>query len=893
MSLLLEAWVRAQSGEGQLVTLVGDAGVGKSRLLAEFLGTLASSSTVRVVRARSLSYGQEISLWLVADLLRSLFAIKEQDTLDEVAVKLRSVIPALIAQREVRAEALDVLGEVLGLPIGESGVARAGPQIRRQALIRSLRAVLGAVSERSPVVLVLEDLHWTDPASKEVLTAVLADVLGSRILVLAAQRPGWTAPWSEWGWPERVTLRPLGDREAAALAGAVLGGALLSPDLERHVAERAGGNPFFVEEMLRALQEAGGIERRNGEAHLVTGVAERLPSTLTEVLLARLDRLEAETKLVAQVASVIGRSFGVQLLAQVVGQAADGLETPLSQLQAAEIAFPRRNPDLEYVFKHVSMRDVAYNTLVQRRRQELHLKTARAIAALYPTDEYAEMIAYHFSRTQASEAAEWLEKAGDRAAAVYALEVALDHYEDALLRFTDQAVERAVIARVEEKIGTVLSTAGKYDEGLEHLGRAAEIARDERNLEMAGRVTARIGMAHRFRGTPEEGIALVSPMIDLLAWAGPSESLAALYVSLASLHFLLGHYSEQIAAAEHGAEIARSIGNERLLGEAIERRAAALTQLGQPETALRLFQQAIPLIEVGGDLAVLWRVFNNCAVASERLGQMQDCREFTERALSVAERVGNADQIAFILGNLGSVLTTLGDWSEAREALERGGAMVAEYRTANAATPPGYLGLLALWEGDWVESRRLLEEALAIGLRTGERVVQEEVHAFLAEIEILTGQPENAVRRVEDIATREAPDYHVPVVLVWALLESGRVDEAAALGERIVQEARRASAMTYLIEALRVQGMVLRCLCRTEEAQAILGEGRALARDLPFPYDEARFLHQLGLLQKAAGHETAARQHLEEARAIFRRLGARKDAELTERDLSETRADGG
>jgi ABC-type cobalamin transport system ATPase subunit len=193
MSLLLEAWVRAQGGEGQLVTVVGDAGVGKSRLLSEFLGTLASSSTVRVVRARSLSYGQEISLWLVADLLRSLFGIKEQDSQDEVAIKLGSAIPALFSHEGSRAEALDVLGEVLGLPIGESDVARAGPQIRRQALIRSLRAALGAVSERAPLVLVLEDLHWTDNASVEVLGAILADVLGSRMLVLAAQRPGWTA----------------------------------------------------------------------------------------------------------------------------------------------------------------------------------------------------------------------------------------------------------------------------------------------------------------------------------------------------------------------------------------------------------------------------------------------------------------------------------------------------------------------------------------------------------------------------------------------------------------------------------------------------------------------------------------------------------------------------
>jgi len=223
------------------------------------------------------------------------------------------------------------------------------------------------------------------------------------------------------GWIERLTLRPLRGVEAALLAGAVLGGSQLSPDLEAYVAERAGGNPFFVEELLRALRESGGLVQQQGVMALYPGAAERLPSTLTEVLLARLDRLDGQARGVAQVASVIGRTFGVQLLAQVMERAEETLETPLAALQQAEIAFPRGGSDLEYVFRHVTLREVAYNTLVQRRRKDLHLQTARAIALLYPSDEYVEVIAYHYARTDEDrEAAEWLERAGDRAAGVYA-----------------------------------------------------------------------------------------------------------------------------------------------------------------------------------------------------------------------------------------------------------------------------------------------------------------------------------------------------------------------------------------------------------------------------------------------------------------------------------------
>lgn len=154
---------------------------------------------MRVVRARSLSYGQQISLWLVADLLRSLLGIGEGDGLEEIRATLSGAIPALLRHctPETQAEAMDVLGEVVGLPAGSSPVGQAGAQIRRQALIRSLKLVLGALSQRAPTVLVLEDVHWVDDASADVLKEILRDVPGLRMLALVAQRPGWTAPWSE------------------------------------------------------------------------------------------------------------------------------------------------------------------------------------------------------------------------------------------------------------------------------------------------------------------------------------------------------------------------------------------------------------------------------------------------------------------------------------------------------------------------------------------------------------------------------------------------------------------------------------------------------------------------------------------------------------------------
>jgi tetratricopeptide (TPR) repeat protein len=785
---------------------------------------------------------------------------------------------------------LDVLGEVLGLPPGNSLVANAGAQIRRQALIRDLRLALGALSERAPTVLVLEDLHWSDDASTQVLTEVLSDVPGLRLLVLAAHRPGWTAPWTDWGWTERLSLRPLRDEEATLLAGAVLGGMKLSLELERYVADRAGGNPFFVEEMLRALQETGGLEQRDGQMYLVPGAAERLPSTLTEVLLARLDRLEGQVRSLAQVASVIGRSFAVRLLAQVVGREAAALDMPLTALQRAEIAFPRRGSDLEYVFKHVSMREVAYNTLVQKRRQELHLATARAIAQLYPSDEFVEMIAYHFARTEEhAEAAEWLERAGDRAAAIYGNETAIENYQEARRRQERAAAESIVLARLDEKLGRVLSTMGRYDEALNTLGRSLEVYRRARDLEAAGRVMAQIGLAHRHRGTAQEGIAQLQPMLEMLTWSGPSPGLAALHIALSQLFFVSGRYHESLEAAERASELARAIGDDRLLADAEQRRGVGLIMIGQADEGSRALEGAIPLAEAVGDLNSLRLALGNLGEAYLRMGNLDAARRYIERSVEVTQRVGDPNLIAYMLQNLGEVLTDLGDWEGAQLTLDQAMEMVRLLGSSwYAAYPPLMLGQLRLYQGEWGEAARLLEEAVAIAGPREDRQALEYAQTWLAELDLLEGRPEAVLTRLEPLASdKDATLPRLLPYLALAQLELGEVDQAGAIAGEAVRLATEQHERLRLVDALRVQGMVLTRVGQSGEAAGILEEGLELARSLPFPYAEGRILYQLGLLDQERGQHQRAQQRLEEAQKVFQRLGARKDMERTELALVE------
>jgi adenylate cyclase len=892
---LQDAWMRAHGGEGGVVTLVGEAGVGKSRLVAELVDRVSAAGAVRIVRGRCLSYGQGISLWLIADLLRDLFGVREQDTLEAVREKVTTAITALPAEGdpESRDEAVDVLGEILGLTPGTSMVANAGAEIRRNALVRSIRLVLGALSQRAPLVVIVEDLHWIDPASEGTLREVVRDAPGLRMLVLATHRPGWTADWSDWGWPERITLRPLRENEAAALAGAVLGVMKLSPELERYVSNRAGGNPFFIEELLRALEEAGGLRVNDGQMTLVPGAAERLPSTLTEILLARLDRLESQVRTIAQAGSVIGRSFAVRLLAEVMGRERTTLEMPLTALQEAEIAFPRRGSDLEYVFKHAAMREAAYNTLVRRRRQELHLLTARAIAQLYASEEYAEMIAYHYARTdEHAEAAPWLERAGDRAAAIYSNESAVASYQEARRRVDLLGGQDRELARLDEKLADVLQTMGRYDDAIEVLERTIDTYRRVKDLEGAGRATALLGMTHRRKGTPEEGINRVQGMVDALAWSGPSAALSSLHLAQANLFFLVGRYREMLQAAERAAEMADSFGDNRLWGEAEMRRGTALLHLGHPEEAHRVLEGALPRIDAGGDLTTLLFALNNLGVTEARLGWMERMRRSLEHALPVAERIGNPDYICFVLGNLGAALLTLGDWEAARDMLDRGVLLARTIgHTVYVSNPLGYLGQLALWQGDLDEAAHLLGEALAATEGTGDRQQTETVQACLAELDLLEGRAKSAVARLEPVIVEEDANlgFLLPVlVMAYLDLDSEQgVHRAEELAGQAVAHSRDQPAL--LVSALRAQGQVLARQGRFPEAESVLKEGLVLARSMPTPYEEGRILFEISMMHASDTEQADRERLLREALVIFERLGAKRDMRRTQDELSAVR----
>lgn len=739
VALLMDAWACTLHGNGRMVTLVAEAGGGKSRLLAEALAHMTASGDTRVIHGRCPSYGQQMSLWLIADLLRDLCAIHASDSPEHARASLARGLARLLAGEDAESQAatLDVLGTILGLPPGLSFISSADPRTRRHVVIRGMRRLLAALATHVPTVLILEDIHWADIASIQVLTEILPDIQGLRLLVIATQRPEWEAPWSGWGWPRLIPLLPLGEQHAAVLAQAVLGGAALTPDLARHVIERAGGNPFFIEELLRGLWEAGDLSEHDGQMRLVPGAVERLPSTVVEMLLARLDRLERQARSLAQVASVIGRRFMVQLLAHITEYEAHTLQPSLAALQEAEIVsrqpYAHTDSEPEYAFKHATLRETAYNTLLLRRRQELHAATARAVAHLYSGQELVDVIAYHWAQTaEHAEAASWLERAGDRATSVYANTAAINHYSAARERLELCRAQDGELARLDEKLGDVRLLIGEYAQAHDDFARARSLQPDRgRRVDL----WRKQGLTWEKRAEHEQALATYAeaeaegrgqrdnqtePLVPVEAWA-------ALEIRRAEVYYYQGDYEQAKAAAEQVLTLlcdgpgARGTSPESArahtcLGSVAFRR-------GDYARAEECYRRGLASWESIGDQQGLANSWNNLGNIAYIRGAHASADECYQRSLTIRERIGDQWAIAGSWSNLGLVALDRGNYTHAEECYRRSLEIRERIGDQQGLADSWHnLGEMAYYLGNYAGAETCLEHSRDIRERIGDKL---------------------------------------------------------------------------------------------------------------------------------------------------------------------------
>src|SRR5881396_3552341 len=422
MEQLQKAWGLAKAGHGQIVGVMGEPGVGKSRLFYEF--KLLSQRGCLVLATFSVSHGKAYAYLPLIDLLKNYFQITLQDDERQRREKLTGKVLTLDRSLE---DTLPYMFFLLGISEPTSALQQMDPHIRKRRTFEALKRLLMRESVNQPLILIFEDLHWLDAETQACLSLLSESVATARILLLVNYRPEYRHEWGNRTYYSQLRLDPLGQEEAQELLTALLGDSAALQPLKQFILEKTEGTPFFMEEMVQALLEQGALVRdasRIGTAHLALAPAKpladiKLPPTIQGILTSRIDRLPAEGKALLQTLAVIGKEFSWGLLKQVVEKPEEELHGLLSHLQAAEFIYERPAfPEVEYTFKHALTQEVAYNSLLGERRKVVHERAAQAIEEVYRSkldDHYSEL-ANHYSRSgNTQKAVDYLQLAGQQA----------------------------------------------------------------------------------------------------------------------------------------------------------------------------------------------------------------------------------------------------------------------------------------------------------------------------------------------------------------------------------------------------------------------------------------------------------------------------------------------
>jgi transcriptional regulator with AAA-type ATPase domain/tetratricopeptide (TPR) repeat protein/class 3 adenylate cyclase len=498
LGLLQSRFHSAVRGQGQVIGIAGEAGIGKSRLLYEFHQTL-KGERVTYLEGRCLSYGSAIPYLPVLEILRASCGITEVDSHETITEKVRAALEAVEIDA---AEVGPYLLHLLGITGSTGRLSALGPEAIKARTLETLRQMSLKGSRHKPLIIVVEDLHWIDRTSEEYFASLVETIAGTRILLVSTYRFGYRPPWIEKSYAAQIALQPLAPEDSVNVVRSVLGTDQVADSLVDLLLSKAEGNPFFLEELARTVREQGGLSPTLA-----------VPDTIEEVLLARINRLPPQEKTLLQAAAVIGKNVPFALLKAIAGLPDDVLDRGLMHLQAAEFLHEMSpGPDIEYTFKHTLTHEVVYGSLLEDRRRALHARIVEAIEQLYPDrlGEHVDKLAHHAFRGQLWEKAlTCLRQAGAKAFVRSANREAVVCFEQALaalphLPENRQTIEQAIDLRFD--LRNSLHPLGELGRILDHLREAEELAKmldDQRRL---GQVFTYMTQYFRLMGDPDRAI---------------------------------------------------------------------------------------------------------------------------------------------------------------------------------------------------------------------------------------------------------------------------------------------------------------------------------------------------------------------------------------------------
>jgi class 3 adenylate cyclase/tetratricopeptide (TPR) repeat protein len=737
---LLAAFERMQRGGAHVLCLVGEAGAGKSRLIAEFLSRLEqggrlAGAAVRRVACSSLN---EPTYGIFGALFREAYQVRADDSLDVARQRLAAGLRALGAPAEAAETIAPVLSYVLGV---QSARPRdVDPEQLKRQIALAARTMVERRLQQGPLLIVVEDLHWADAASVELLCEIADQLADQRLMILLSHRSDESTPLVSRAAQATIGLSPLSTDATQKLLGHLFGpiDGQAFTQVQHLIVTRAGGNPLFVEEIVRSLVRDGVLVRQGGRWACTAGCeAATVPTTLHGLLLSRIDRLPADARRLLQEAAVLGETFDEGLL-RAIATGAEGIEAGLRCLVESDLICKHGHDADRYRFTHALVHEVAYENLLLARRTELHvlagLMLERAVGFRPERLNDLEALGHHWSLApDKAKGARYLVAAGDWARAVYANDDAIRHYQRALRTLAQCQGCEDQVPPVRERLGDLLALAGRRSEAFAHYDAVRhdlELASDHAG---AARLYRKVGGLHWEGGDRERAGACFALGLKLLDGGGNTVERAQLFQEMGRLAFRAGDNTGAIAWAEralaeaenghnagHDAERAREVAGTQ--AQAYNTLGVALARTGRPGDAVGRIERSIELAEAHDLLQAACRGYANLGVLYSSLNPPRSVSTCL-RGLETAKRLGDLGFQSRLYANLAVAYCALTDRCEA-EGIEAAQISVDLDRRLglidHLAVPLIVLGQIHQCQGEHARAFASYKEALGLAERAGE-----------------------------------------------------------------------------------------------------------------------------------------------------------------------------
>jgi predicted ATPase/class 3 adenylate cyclase/ribosomal protein L40E len=799
---LMHCYSQVREGQGQVVGIVGEPGVGKSRLLLEFIRFLPREEYT-YLEGECLQYGSSIPYLPFLEILRAYFGFTEGEQEFLIKSKLEQGIAHL--DEKLRGF-LPPLQDILSLKVENREYLKLEPQQRREQAFDALRAILVRESQNRPLILAIDGLQWIDKTSEEFLTYLIGGLASTHVLLVLLYRPEYTHPWGSKTYYSQVRTDQLPPNMSNDLVRAILGGEDVAPALRTLILDRATGNPLFMEELTHSLLENGSIKKKDHQYVLSKKPSEiQVPETIQGIIAARIDRLQEDLKHTMQVASVIGKDFAYRILQTITGMQQE-LKSWLLNLQELEFIYEKSLfPELEYMFKHALTQEVAYNSLLLQRRKEIHESIGKAIEELYPDRlaEFYEVLAYHYSAAESWEKAyQYLKLSGDKTLRTHSRWEPFRFYKEALqalrklpeseenkrrdidirlslispmsyLYFPEDSLEilqegerlsrelgdERSLARFHAGLGIYYATRGDRSRAREYLEDAFQAAKKVQDPDLMAPIGFQICGTYFAQGDYLK-LAEVAPGVIALLESTQRESQffgasSRPYSNLVSLYGLAlgatGNFPEGQAQCEKALRFSTRLNDQPGIAWAESWYSMLFVSQGDGKRVIEHAEQAIKYAEPLQNLVVLSMAWHLLGTGHYFLGDYENALKYMEKSREITRDLRLPDA-SISLASLCQVYIALGDLANAQSCAEKALELAQkEQDKRSEGLSSMNLGRILVMQdrSRLAEAEQLILRGMEIANELKMRPFYAHGYLYLGEVYALTGQKERALENLK------------------------------------------------------------------------------------------------------------------------------------------------